>query len=248
MTAESFEAPVTAQADWTVDELAALVGLTVRNIRYYATLGLIPSPTRRGRQAFYDGRHRARLELLRTMQDQGLSLAAIEQQFSRIPEACSVNELEMRRALVSSWAPMPHEFISAGDLEGRAGRRLSVREIATLERLGHIRAVNGGFELGASFKVGVELLDLDIPVESMVAAGDAIRAHMDALALELREVMRTQVLAAARARHDDTNSAEFAATMTRLRQLTFDVVVGSFQEAANGLVDGSLLGRPGDEA
>lgn len=246
MTAENAEPP--AEDDWTVDELAALVGLTVRNIRYYATLGLIPSPERRGRQAFYDGRHRSRLDLLRTMQEQGLSLAAIEQQFARIPEDCPVSELEMRRALVSSWAPMPHEFIDADELERRAARKLSVREIATLERLGHVRAVSGGFELGATFKVGVELLDLDIPVESMVAAGDAIRAHMDALALELREIMRTQVLAAARARHGDTNNAEFAATMTRLRQLTFDAVVGSFQEAANGLVDGSLLGRTGEEA
>jgi MerR family regulatory protein len=32
----------------TIDELAMAVGLTVRTTRYYASLGLIPPPERRG--------------------------------------------------------------------------------------------------------------------------------------------------------------------------------------------------------
>lgn len=246
MTAEKIEhaeAPA-----WTVDELAALTGFTVRTIRYYATLGLVPPPERRGRIAFYDGTHRARLELIQTMQEQGLSLSAIEQQISRIPADAPVGELEMRRALVSSWAPMPHEVVDGDELVRRAGRRLTVREIATLERLGNLRQVDGGFEVGPTFKVGVDLIDLDIPVESMEAAADAIAQHMDALALELREIMRTRVLAPMRARHERTDTEEFGRTMSRLRQLTFDAVMGRFQEAANGLVDGTLLGRTEGES
>jgi DNA-binding transcriptional MerR regulator len=37
----------------TVDELAAAAGLTVRTTRYYASLGLLPPPTRQGRLAYY---------------------------------------------------------------------------------------------------------------------------------------------------------------------------------------------------
>lgn len=246
MTAEKIEhaeAPA-----WTVDELAAQTGFTVRTIRYYATLGLVPPPERRGRVAFYDGTHRARPELIQTMQEQGLSLSAIEQQISRIPADAPVGELEMRRALVSSWAPMPHEVVDHAELQRRAGRPLSVKEIDTLLSIGNLKAVEGGFEVGATFKVGVDLLDFDLPVESMAAAGIAIRQHMDALAVELRDIMRAGVIAPMRARREDTDPAAFAAAMTRLRQLTFEAVVSNFQEAANGLVDGSLLGRAEGDA
>jgi hypothetical protein len=41
----------------------------------------------------------------------------------------------------------------------------------------------------------------------------------------------------------EADPALFAGTMTRLRQLTLNAVVGNFQAALNGLVDGSLLDR-----
>lgn len=243
MTAERFD--TAAEPEWNVDELAALTGFTVRTIRYYATLGLVPAPERRGRLAFYGEAHRARLDLMRTLQEQGLSLSAIEQQLSRIPSDAPVSELEMRRALVSSWAPMPHEVVDRAELERRAGRALSADDISKLERLAHVTRSDNSFELGATFRVGVELLDFDFPEETLIAAGDAIRSHMDALALELRDILRHGILEPMRARNEATDTAEFAAAMTRLRQLTFDAVVGNFQEAANGLVDGSLLGQGG---
>jgi DNA-binding transcriptional MerR regulator len=233
---------------WTVDELAGLVGSTVRTIRYHTSLGLLPPPERRGRMAYYDDRHRARLELVQTMQDQGLSLAAIEQHLSRLHDDSPVGEIEMRRALVSSWAPIPPAAVDRDELERRAGRALTVRDLRTLERLGTIRAVDDKYEAGPTFEVGVDLLDLDIPVASMEAAGEAIRRHMDALILELRDILRVQVLAPLRAQQAETDPDEFARTMTRLRQLTLDAVVGNFQQAANGLVDGSLLGRGGDKS
>jgi DNA-binding transcriptional MerR regulator len=62
----------------TVDELAAATGMTVRTTRYYAGLGLLPAPERRGRMAYYGPEHRARLELIRSLQDHGFTLAALE--------------------------------------------------------------------------------------------------------------------------------------------------------------------------
>ena len=238
----------TPDPTWTVDELAALVGSTVRTIRYYATLGILPPPERRGRMAYYDDRHRARLELVQTMQDQGLSLSAIEQHLSRLQDDSPVGEIEMRRALVSSWAPIPPAAVDHAELERRAGRPLTVRDLRTLERLGTIRPIDDKYEAGPTFEVGVELLDLDIPVASMEAAGEAIRRHMDALILELRDVLRVQVLAPMRAKQADTDPDDFARTMSRLRQLTLEALVANFQRSANGLVDGSLLGRSGGNA
>ena len=45
----------------TIDELALSTGLTVRTTRYYASLGLLPTPVRKGRMAYYGPSHLARL-------------------------------------------------------------------------------------------------------------------------------------------------------------------------------------------
>lgn len=228
---------------WTIDELAGLVGMTVRTIRYYAGLGLIPAAERRGRMAFYDERHRSRLDLVRTMQDQGLTLGSIEQHLRHLPEDTPASEVEMRRALISSWAPVPPAHVDRAELERRAGRALSDEDLERLVELGAVAPHDGLYEAGPMLEVGLGLLDLDIPIESMHAASEAITRHMDELVLELRQIMRSQVLPPMRERHLDHDPAAFAETMTRLRQLTLESVIGNYQRAASGLVDGSLLGR-----
>ena len=45
----------------TLDALTRRVGMSVRNIRFYATKGLVPPPIRRGRSGYYSPDHVARL-------------------------------------------------------------------------------------------------------------------------------------------------------------------------------------------
>ena len=77
--------------------------MTVRTTRYYAGLGLLPPPTRRGRMAYYTVEHRARLELIRALQDHGFTLAAIEKYLGRVPVDASVEDLALQRAMLTSW-------------------------------------------------------------------------------------------------------------------------------------------------
>jgi DNA-binding transcriptional MerR regulator len=60
-----------------IDELARRCGTTVRTIREYQTLGLLPAPGKAGRVATYDARHVGRLETIGRLQARGYSLAAI---------------------------------------------------------------------------------------------------------------------------------------------------------------------------
>lgn len=227
---------------WTVEGLARLTGTTVRTIRYYGTLGLLPPPERRGRIAFYDDRHRARLELVRTYQEQGLNLAAIEQRLAQVASDSPARDLDLLRALAQGWAVPPPGALDRADLSSRAGRELTDEDIALLQRIGTLRTVDGGYEASAALDVGLELIDLDIPAGSMEAAGEAMRRHINAMVLELGDILRTQVLIPMRTRHE-TDADHFARTMIRLRQLTLDALVATFQQATNGLVDGSLPGR-----
>ena len=49
----------------TIDELAARVGMTVRNIRAHQSRGLVPPPRLVGRTGFYGAEHVRRLETIR---------------------------------------------------------------------------------------------------------------------------------------------------------------------------------------
>ena len=246
MATAAVEPEISDTPTWTVDELGALTGVTVRNIRYYVTLGLLPAPTRHGRMAYFSESHRARIGLIQVMQEQGLSLAAIEQHLVHLPKDASVAEIELRRAVFTSWAPLPKAPADHTELERRAGRRLSQADVEKLERLGTIRTTSQGYETRPTFDVGVGLLDLDIPFDSLEAAGEAIRGHMAALARELREIMRALVLGPMRENNADLDSAEFTRTLRQLSSLTLDAVVANFQEATGALANVGPEAADGD--
>lgn len=226
----------------TIDELALAVGMTVRTTRYYASLGLLPPPERRGRLAYYSAVHLARLELIRALQDHGFTLAAIEKYMKRIPEDASVEDLAMQRAMLTSWTPGPREELTRRQLEKKAGRKLGDEQLERLVMTGAVvRTPGGTFELLPAFDVGVQLLDMDIPLDSIVAASDAIARHMDALADELTDILRTRVLEPYRkSNFSEVDAAKFETTMARLRQLTLEAVVSGFQRAANQVISRSM--------
>ena len=226
----------------TVDDLAAATGMTVRTTRYYAGLGLIPPPARRGRMAFYSAEHRARLELIRALQDHGFTLAAIEKYLARIPEDASVEDLAVQRVMLTSWKSGGHEEVTRRQLETRVGRKLSAAEIDRLVAMTGIAPTDRDtYALLPAFEVSVKSLDLDIPLDSLVSAGEAITRHMDALADELTAILKDQVLAPyLDSDRTEADKARFEQTMSRLRQLTLEAVVSGFQRAANQVISRSL--------
>lgn len=231
----------------TVDELAAAAGMTVRTTRYYASLGLLPAPARRGRMAWYDATHLARLEMIRALQGHGFTLQAIEKYLASLPADAGVEDLAVQRAMLTSWTvPAPQE-LSRRQLDQHAGRKLSDDEVDLIEEFGLLRRV--GDERGATrftpvhgFDVAVELLELDIPVNGMRLAGDAIARHMSALAEELTRVLRTEVVAAWRedGDHSAEDAAHLEATISTLRRLTVEAIVRGFQRSANDVITRSL--------
>jgi DNA-binding transcriptional MerR regulator len=237
----SAQADVAGDGLLTIDELSSAVGMTVRTTRYYASLGLIPPPIRRGRVAYYDDVHRARLEMVRALQDHGFTLQAIERYVSGLPEDATVEELALQRAMLTSWTTQPPEELTRRQLEKQASRKLSDDDIDLLVKLGALERTGSGFVAMPNLRVGVELLDLDIPEDSMGAASDAIRRHMESLVEELTGILHTQVLEPYRREpHSPEDAERLEQTMARLRQLTLEAVVTGFQRAANAVITRSL--------
>src|SRR5512141_2914360 len=109
----------------TLDELTRRVGMSVRNVRFYTTKGLVPPPLRRGRSGYYTPDHVARLELVQELQSHGFTLSAIEKYLAGIPRTATPEDIALHRTMLAPWqAEMPVE-LSRDELDGRAGRSLS---------------------------------------------------------------------------------------------------------------------------
>jgi DNA-binding transcriptional MerR regulator len=179
----------------TLDELAERVGMSVRNIRFYTTRGLVPPPLRRGRSGYYTGDHVARLQLVQELQGHGFTLSAIERYVAGIPADASAEDIALHRTMLAPWMADSREDLSLAELERRAGRALDAAALETLEALGVVRPCGRGrFQVSMSqLGVGLGLLDLGYPIEAARAAADVYAAHGRAIAEELYELFRTKV-------------------------------------------------------
>ena len=234
----------------TIDELAVTTGMTVRTTRYYASLGLLPPPVRRGRMAYYGPEHLARLDLIRALQEHGFTLSAIERYLAGVPMTASAEELAVQRALLTAWKPGQWDPVTHKELESRAGRRLGDADIEWLLRAGAVRrrAENQqGLEALPLVDLAMEALALDMPIEAIVDANTAVRRHMSELADELTGILRSRVLS--QYERDDLSledAERLERTLTNLRALTLDAIVTAFQRAANHVVTTSLSLDAGD--
>ncbi len=179
----------------TLEELTRRVGMSVRNVRFYTTKGLVPPPVRQGRSGYYSTEHVVRLELVRELQAHGFTLSAIEGYMARIPAGATPETIALHRTLLAPWMPELPETVSRRELVRRAGRALSDDDLDTLNALGIVFPTKQGkYQVAvAHLSLGVALLDLGLPFETAMAAQDIFTAHGRAIADELTELFRTQV-------------------------------------------------------
>jgi DNA-binding transcriptional MerR regulator len=179
----------------TLDELTDRVGVSVRNIRFYTSKGLVPPPLRRGRSGYYSSDHVARLQLVQELQGHGFTLSAIEKYVAGIPADASPADIALHRTMLAPWMADSREEMSRPELERRAGRRVSASDLETLQALGVLEPCGRGrFQVSVSqLGVGLGLLDLGYPIEAARAAHEVYAAHGRAIAEELYELFRTMV-------------------------------------------------------
>ena len=96
----------------TIDQLAEVTGLTVRNIRAYQSRRLLQAPEIRGRVGYYGQQHVARIELVQRLQGEGFNLQAITALVERGDAfVAGVEQLrrDLRAEAADGWIPMSEE-------------------------------------------------------------------------------------------------------------------------------------------
>ncbi|MFF3749202.1 MerR family transcriptional regulator [Streptomyces sp. NPDC002018] len=187
----------TERSTLTVDELAARAGVTVRTVRFYSSRGLIPPPVIGPRRVgHYGPGHLSRLALIEELQHRGMTLAAIERYLERLPPDLSARELAIHRALVASWAPDSPEDAAREELERRAGRALTEEDIDRLAAMGALARADrpDTYRLDpALLRLCVELLDVPIAQETILAARTVLLEHTREAARKLTRMLRDEV-------------------------------------------------------
>jgi DNA-binding transcriptional MerR regulator len=179
----------------TIDELAARAGVTVRTVRFYSGRGLLPPPVIGPRRVGHYGReHLSRLALIEELQQQGMTLAAIERYLQRLPPDLSAHDLAIHRAVVASWAPDAVATVTRAELERRAGRALADDDVERLAAMNVVGAGEGSYRVDLGLlRLGVALLDVPLSQEAILAARKVLIEHSRAAAHELSQLFRGEV-------------------------------------------------------
>ncbi|GAA4843236.1 MerR family transcriptional regulator [Kitasatospora terrestris] len=220
----------------TVDELAARAGVTVRTLRFYATKGLLPPPELGPRRVgLYGPEHLGRLELIEELQRQGLTLAAIERYLAQLPADINSLDLAIHRALVASWTPESAEEATREQLERRTGRTLSDADLDNLAAMGalHRTADPDVFKIEPGLlPLGVQVLDVPIPLETLVAARAVVRLHSQATAHDLHRLFRETVWKPYRESSPAPEELERMKALTdRIQPMVVQALVTAFQRS-----------------
>ncbi|MYR26223.1 MULTISPECIES: MerR family transcriptional regulator [unclassified Streptomyces] len=222
---------------YTVDELAARAGLTVRTVRFYATRGLLPPPRIGPRRVgLYGPGHLARLALVDDLRRQGLTLAAIERYVARLPEETTAYELAIHRAMVASWLPDAAVECGRAEAEERIGRSLGADELGRLAAMGVLTPVPGAGERYVLDTVlvglAVRLLDLPMSREAIASAREVLLRNAARTAHELSEVFRGEV--------GVREAGEARSLSAHMQPLVLQALLTAFQRSLNAELRGAF--------
>ncbi|MFE4653532.1 MerR family transcriptional regulator [Streptomyces sp. NPDC056707] len=226
----------TEEPTLTVDELAARAGVTVRTVRFYSTRGLLPPPVIGPRRVGHYGHdHLSRLALIEELQHQGMTLAAIERYLEQLPPDLSAHDLAIHRALVASWAPDSAEEATRAELERRAGRALTEEDVDRLAAMGVLEraAADDSFRVDPGMlRLGVELLDVPITNETILAARTVLLEHTRSAAHELTRLFRDEVWNPYRERESDPEHvAAMKSLSAHMQPMVLQALVTAFQRS-----------------
>jgi DNA-binding transcriptional MerR regulator len=117
----------------TIEQLAAEVGMSVRNIRNHQSRGLLPAPEVRARVGYYNAEHVARLRLILDLQADGFNLAAIERLMSA-SGGVAERLLGLRHAMTTAFESEDPEVVTGEELARRFGE-VDAKSVERIRRL-----------------------------------------------------------------------------------------------------------------
>ncbi len=144
----------------TIEQLAADVGMSVRNIRNHQSRGLLPPPQVRARVGYYGPDHAARLRLILELQAEGFNLTAIERLIAA-SGGSAARLLGLRNAMAAPIDGETPEVLTEEELLERFGP-VEERDVERIRRLGLLVPLGDG--------------SFEVPSPALMRAAEAVTA------------------------------------------------------------------------
>jgi DNA-binding transcriptional MerR regulator len=181
--------------EWrTIDELARVSGVTVRNIRAYQARGLLPPPQVRARTGYYGPGHEARLELIRELQGEGVKLDVIKKLLDTTGGSTE-QVVRFIRTVRSLFAVDDRQIVSLGELVERF-TETDPNLVRRAQKMGLLTEISDGQYEETSPRLmaaAQAMTEMGIPMTRSLDVVEQLRQHADGIAkiyvdLFLREV------------------------------------------------------------
>jgi DNA-binding transcriptional MerR regulator len=224
--------------DYRVEELARAAGVGVDTVRYYQGRGLLPPPQRRGRVAIYGEEHLERVQRIRELNRQGLTLDAVGRVLAQDGRA------GLKQALLGALERAQGERSYAPDeLAAAAGipePLLDVMQRAALlepEQVdGQARYTESDLRSARAARI---LLEAGMPLEELLPLAQEHAAHVRSLAERAVELFARSVR---RGGPDDAAAERAIERVGQLLPAVTSLVALHFQRALIARVRARLAG------
>ena len=231
--------------EMTIDQLAGAVKMTVRNVRAYASRGLIPAPRLVGRTGYYDQEHVNRLRLIRDLLERGYTLSAVEATLAKNAALPAGHALDLLDTLSDPRSPEQPEQITAEGLARLANVEPNSEFVDQLVGLGLVERLDaeGNLLLLKPFvvKAGAQAVALGLERASVVALLPFLSEHLDAIAHRFVDDVRGQLW---RPFADAGMPAEqwplMLSTIESLLPVASQAVVAIFRDKLNEAIDEAM--------
>ncbi len=194
---------VVTVAEYRLNELAEISGVSVRNIRAYRERGLLDPPRRVGRSAFYDDYHLSQLRTINQLHRRGFNTAHIAEFFASLRDGTDLADiLGIQRAVLGPKTEADGRQASADT----AGIGADSDEVRRLVSYGLARVVDGGviFTDPAARQVMARSSDQLAAVRALLHIVETTRDAVDALAAQFVQTLGDYMTAHFGADHTPT--------------------------------------------
>jgi DNA-binding transcriptional MerR regulator len=180
-----------------VDELARRTDVSVRNIRQYQDRGLLPAPRREGRIVLYDEDHVVRLRLIVRLLERGYTLAVIRDLLDAWADGRALDDVLGLETVVSRpWGDDRQDSYTREELETFFGNPLTEADLNRMAQAG-IVVRRGSLYHAPRQRLLQSLATLvraGIPAEAGIGLAARSRAHLDAVATDMVDVVMSSLL------------------------------------------------------
>ena len=233
--------------EMTIDQLARLVGMTVRNVRAYTSRGLVPPPRLVGRTGYYGEAHADRLRLVRDLVDRGYTLGAVEKALSENSATADSQALDLFALLANPLGqPQAPETLPIATLARLAGVDLETQE-ALLPRLEELRLVEKLDESTVRLvqptlvRSGAQAMSLGLEPDTVIGMLGTINDALDQIAEPFVSAFREEVWAPFRdAGMPEEKWEEILGSIKALLPIASQAVVAAFRDRLAVAIDTAL--------